>query len=81
MYVCMYVFIYLFDRERAGTGGKAEGKGEVGLALSRELMQGSIPGPRDYDLSSRQMLHQLSHPSTSVFIFCGCYNKAINFIA
>ena len=25
-------------------------------------MQGSIPGPRDHDLSPREMLNQLSHP-------------------
>ena len=57
-------FIYLFERERAQTGGGVEGVGEADSPLSREpwWMRGSIPGLWDHDLSSRQMLNRLSHP-------------------
>ena len=48
-------FIYLFEREQAQVGRGAEGKGDT---------WGSIPGPRDNDLSQRQTLNQLSHPGT-----------------
>ena len=54
------IFIYLF--ERAQPGGATEG--EAGNLLSREPMQGLIPGPWDHDLSQRQMLNQLRYPGT-----------------
>ena len=47
-------------------GGWAEGEGEADSSLSREVMQGLIPGPWDHDLSQRQMLNHLSHPGTPI---------------
>jgi len=43
-------------------------------------MQDSIPGPRDHDLSGRQMLNQLSHPGVPVNCsFCSSDNTFILF--
>ena len=60
------LFIYLRERaskgERVQAGGAAEGEGEAGSLLSRELMLGLIPGAWDHDLCWRQLLNWLSHP-------------------
>ena len=67
--------MYLFGRERErgnkSRGSSRGGEGEAGSPLSRELLQGSIPGPQDPDLSLRQLLNPLSHagaPLWCVFI-------------
>ena len=40
-------------------------EGEADFLLSRDPnIWGSIPGPRDHDLSRRQTLNHLSHPGT-----------------
>nr|XP_055193758.1 sorting nexin-12 isoform X5 [Nyctereutes procyonoides] len=55
------------ERERTQAGeatGRGEGKADA--PLNGSLMQGSIPGPWDYELSQRQMLNQLSHPGAQV---------------
>ena len=41
-----------------------KGEEEAYSPLSREPNMGLDPGPRDHDLSPRQTLEQLSHPST-----------------
>lgn len=54
------------ERERAhthaGAGGGADEETES--LLNREPHAGSIPGPRDYDLSLMYPLNCLSHPGT-----------------
>ena len=55
----IFLRLYLLNREReseseretAQEGGTAEGEGEAGSPLSRELDVDSIPGPQNYDLS------------------------------
>lgn len=48
----------------AGRGAEGEGEGETGSLLSTEPdAGGSVPGPQHHDLSLRQILNQLSHPS------------------
>ena len=51
-------------RERAQTGGWAEGEreGEADSPLSREPNVGLNPKTQDHDLSRRQTLNRLSHP-------------------
>ena len=54
-------------RERAQVEGGAEGEGERENVEQTprwawSLLQGSIPGLLDHDLSPSQMLNQLSHP-------------------
>ena len=41
-------------------------EGEAGSLRAGSLTQGSIPGPREHDLSQRQMFNQLNHPSAPV---------------
>ena len=42
-------------------------------------MRSLIPGPRDHDLSPRQMLHRLSHPGAPAFMFLlGTQNLDLN---
>lgn len=60
------LFIYLTQREKAHRQGKRE-KEKQAPHWARSLMQGSIPGPQDHDLSQRQMFNQLSHPGTPIF--------------
>ena len=57
------LFIYLRDRAQAGEG--AEGEGKADSLLSRKPDVGLDPGPRDHDLSRKQLPNQLSHPGTS----------------
>ena len=59
------------------------GEGEADSPLSREPNGSLIPGPRDHDLSQRQMLNQLSHlgapkPSVLIEITLG-WKKHLNF--
>ena len=43
-------------------------------------MWGSIPGPRDHDLSQRQTLNQLSHPGApSTHIFKRIMGKGVSY--
>ena len=52
-------------------GGGADREGEADSSLSREpgCDVASIPGPRDHDLSRRQMLNQLSHPGAPASLY------------
>ena len=45
------VFIYLTERDVEHKYGEEQKEGEADSSLSREPMWGSIPGPRDHDLS------------------------------
>ena len=45
-----------------GQGEEQRERKKQTLRIAGMLTQGSIPGPRDYDLSQRQMLIPLSHP-------------------
>jgi len=64
-------FIYLFEKESELEwiwAGGAEGEEQADLPAQpcwagSPMMQVSIPGPQDHDLSPRQTLNQLSHPS------------------
>ena len=67
-------FIYLFERERAGGGEGAEKEGEADTPL-RSPMWGFIPGPQDHDLSRRQLLNQLSHPSAKSNFLIDIYTQ------
>ena len=60
-------FIYLTEQ----AGGVAEGEREAGSLAEQGASQtrGSIPGPWDHDLSGRQKLNQLSHPSAPLITF------------
>ena len=55
VYVRFYLFIHERDRE-----AETQAEGEAGSLWS--LMQDSIPGPQDHDLSQRQMLKPLKPP-------------------
>ena len=57
--------------------GRGEGEGEADSPLSREMKMtwGSIPRPQDQDLGQRQMLNQLSHPGTPLFIIYNCVSS------
>ena len=59
------MFTYL--REKAQARGAAEGEGEAGCPRSRKPDWGPIPGPRDHDLSQRQMLNHPGTPSLKSF--------------
>ena len=45
-----------------GGGGGGGGEKEADPPLNRSQTRGSIPGPRDHDLSQRQTPDQPSHP-------------------
>ena len=47
---------YLFIHERHGERGRDTGRGRSRLSVGSPI-QDSIPGPRDHDLSPRQMLN------------------------
>ena len=51
---------YFFIWERVRAREMTEGEGEADSLPSKEPDSGSIPGPRDHDLSQRQTLNQLS---------------------
>ena len=53
---------YLFDRERVSTEAGGAGDRKADFSLSREP-DAQIPGSWDRDLSRRQTLNRLSHPS------------------
>ena len=62
LFFCFIIFFkdFIYLRERGHeTGGGTEGEGEAGSPLSREPNVESW----DHDLSWRQMLNQLNHPS------------------
>ena len=72
-------FIHSFDR---GGGHKeeewqAEGEGDAGSPLSREMMEGSNPGPQDQDLSPRQAPNRLSHPG-ALWLFSDGHNALLS---
>ena len=48
----------------AGAGGREEGQGEADSPLCRGSNTGLDPKTQDHDQSRRQMLNQLSQPST-----------------
>ena len=56
-------------RKRPGAGGGAEEEGEADSPLSKEPEMGLIPGPRDHDLSLRQMLNLLSHSGAPIYTY------------
>ena len=57
------IFVYLFicQREREHKQGKQGAEGEADSLLRKVSDVELIPGPWNYDLSLRQMLHQLSN--------------------
>lgn len=55
-------FFKIFFERQTDRQHEQRGEGEAGLAGSP--MQDSTPGPRDHDLSRRQMLNQVSHAGT-----------------
>ena len=57
--VWAWVRFYLFIRERHTDRGRDTGRGRSRLRMG-SLMQDSIPRPRDYDLSQRQILNHLT---------------------
>ena len=58
------LFIYLKERVREWAVGRGRGKErETDSPPSRQLHTGLISGPGDHDLSWRQLLNWLSHPS------------------
>ena len=66
-------YFYLFERERESRVSKRESISGRNREKEKQipcLILGlggcSIPGPQDYDLSQRQMLNQLSHPSVPI---------------
>ena len=61
------LFIYLREREHECGEGQREKQTPCGAG---SLMQGSIPGPWDRDLSLRQMFNRLSHPGTPIGSIC-----------
>ena len=63
----------LFILERHREGGRDIGRRRSRLPVG-SLMQGSIPGPRDYDSSQKQMLnHWLAQVSQSVLVSKGAW--------
>ena len=54
---CFFLRFYLFIHERHTERGRDIGRGRSRLPVG-SLMQGSIPGPWDHDLSQRQTLNQ-----------------------
>ena len=60
-----FKILFIWEREREKMhkrGGGAEEDREADVLFSREPQGGSVPGPRDHDLSQRQKLNRLSHP-------------------
>ena len=66
--VCVFLkdFVYLFERERLRASmseGQRQREKEAPCSAG-SWMQGPTPGPWDHDLSQRQRLNWLSHPSS-----------------
>ena len=58
-------FIYLFERDSEREYERGEGQREKQTPYRvGSLMQDSIPGLWDHDLSWSQLLNQMSHPGT-----------------
>ena len=69
-----YFFLFLFDREREREGtsrqsGRQKEREKQAPHWGGSLMQGSVPGLWDHDLSQRQTLNRLSHPGTQICTF------------
>ena len=67
--LCTYFFIYSRKRERtrAWIGEKQREKEQQAPPWAGNLTQDSIPGPRDHDLSWRQLLNGLSHSGAPTY--------------
>ena len=72
LFFLRFLFIYLrrvSEREHSWGGGKrSRGKRRSRLHWAGSQTQGSVPGPWDRDLSSRQVLNRLSHPGTPLLL-------------
>jgi len=73
------LFIYLRerDRDRESTRGE-ERERQAPRRAGGSPMWDLIPGPRDHDLSRRQLLNQLSHPSAPVWELLSQFFKKEN---